>query len=124
MVLTRQTDLGKRPEPWDDSNDEIPRRFELRVDGSWQPAVLEMERHAETRSADDPAWQWDAGRDALLNLDEFNIRQVEAACGREDLELRDDRGGFWTFTPRRIKFESDAFAEGELRPANRPSRTT
>jgi hypothetical protein len=100
------------------SDDELPREYELRIDGSWQPAVLEFERHEDGDGITDPAWPSDGRSDARLNVNEFNIRQIEAACGRNALELRDNHGGFWTFLPRQIRYESDAFADGELRSAD------
>jgi hypothetical protein len=100
------------------SADEVPWQYELRVDGSWQPIVLEFRRRADPTEAD--ACERDDRLDALIGVNEFNIRQIEAACGRRHLELRDDHGGFWRFSPRRIKFESDAWAEGELRQWDRP----
>jgi hypothetical protein len=98
------------------SADETPGQYELRVDGSWQPIVLEI-RRAEAEPAD--TIERDDRVDALLSVNEFNIRQVEAACDRKDLELRDDHGGLWKFRPRRIKFESDAYAEGTLSRTDR-----
>jgi hypothetical protein len=94
-------------------NHRAGRQYELKVDGDWHPAKLQIERNAdeEDERSEVPA---DRPRDALLVVNEFNIRQIEAACGSGELELRDDRGQFWAFRPRRIRFESEALAEGEL----------
>jgi hypothetical protein len=104
-----------------DSNDTVPRRYELRNDGGWQPAQLLFERQDGNDLAGVPVPHADGPHNVLLTVDEFNIRQIETACGRNDLELRDDRGGFWRFRPRRIRIENGTFAEGELRAAYRRS---
>jgi hypothetical protein len=98
------------------ATDPHPRRYELHNDGDWQPAALVERSDRRDRTGEQPLA--DGRREVLLSVDEFNIRQVEAACGRGELELRDDRGGRWTFRPRRITFDYAAFAEGELRPTD------
>jgi hypothetical protein len=127
VVRKRQANQGHRSAV--ESTDELARQYELRIDGIWQPARL-VRRLPDGKAAGDTD-EGDKRREALLNVNEFNIRQVEAACGHNDLELRDDHGGLWMFRPSRIKFEGDAFAEGELRraddqafPLTAPSRRT
>ena len=101
------------------SRGEPPRPpFELRIDGSWAPVDVEIEgRMTSEEGAVDSV---EGPYDAVLTLDEFSIRLVEAQCGRGDVSVRDGAGRCWAFAPRLIRFESDAFAEGGLRLAEGP----